>query len=311
MENKEDLLMAYIAGIIDGDGSISLIRENRASGFKYYPCLQLSNVFEDMIDLLHLTFGGCKKIKRKQTHAKKTQFVWNVRGLESCKKVLVRILPYLILKRKQANKLLNYVSNPSQFNPEMERLEIQGFNNDSLTENGSVSKQAQKNSDNPCFWAYFAGIMDTEGSFSIKKGSPSWGCKNFRYTPMIQLTMASFDAMNFIRRNFCYGRVCFPKASCTQRGFTYKLMLVKTNECVEMIRNIIPYLRYKNVAAMELVNFCLNYKVVKDKQKGVSEEELHFRESCYLKIKQFNESGIVKPSLIDSETLKQGDEGQV
>lgn len=302
--------MAYIAGLIDGDGSISLIRENRVSDSKYYPCIQLSNVFEGMIDFLHQTFGGCKKIKSRQSHAKKLQYVWNVRGIESCKKMIEKIMPFLVLKKKQAKKLLNFVKEPSKFNPEKERLEMQGLNNDSLTEIGSVSKQALKNSEDEKFWAYFAGIMDTEGSFSIKKGSPSWGCKNYRYTPMIQLTMASFDVMNFIRKNLCFGRVCFPKAACTQRGFTYKLMIIKADHCIEMVKNILPYLLFKKYAASELVNFCKNFTPVKCKQKGVAEEELKFRDSCYQKIKQFNESGIVKPSLIDSEILKLDDEGQ-
>lgn len=310
MENKEDLLMSYIAGLIDGDGSISLIRESRATGFKYHPCIQLSNVFEGMIDLLYQTFGGCKKIKSRQLHAKKTQYVWNVRGLESCKNVLEKIIPYVVLKKKQCEKLLKFVCDPSKYNPEMERMEIQGFNNDSLTLAGNVCKQARKNSIAGSFWAYFSGIIDTEGSFSVKKGSPSWGCKNYRYTPMIQLTMASFDTMNFIRKNFCFGRVCFPKATCTQRGFTYKLMIVKANECVEMINQMLPYLVFKKEAALELLNFCKNVTVVRHKQKGVSDEELEFRDTCYQKIKQINESGIVKPSLIDSEALKLGDEGQ-
>src|SRR6266481_3773361 len=106
MVNKEDLIMSYVAGLIDGDGSISLIRENRTSGAKYYPCVQLSNVFEGMIEFLHQTFGGSKKIKSRQSHAKKTQYVWNVRGLDSCLKVLEKVTPFLILKKKQGNLLL-------------------------------------------------------------------------------------------------------------------------------------------------------------------------------------------------------------
>ncbi len=310
MKDKEDLIMAYIAGLIDGDGSISLIREKRATGFKYYPCIQLSNVFEEMVIFLHDTFGGSKKIKSRQSHSKKTQYVWNVRGLESCKNVLSKILPFLVLKQRQGQKLLNYISNPTDRNPETERLEIQGFNLDSHTSEGSVSKQANKNTDDETFWAYFAGIMDTEGSFSIKKTSPSWGCKSYRFTPMIQLTMASFDAMNHIRKNFCFGRICFPKANSTQRGFTYKLMVIKSIDCIEMINRINPYLRFKCKASGELFYFCQNLEPVKHKQQGVSESELKFRMTCYEKVKQYNEYGVYKPSLIDSEA-RQGDEGQV
>lgn len=310
MKDKDDLIMAYVAGLIDGDGSISLIREKRANGYIYYPCIQLSNVFEEMVTFLHNTFGGCKKLKSRQQHSKKSQFVWNVRGMESCKNVLTKILPFLVLKQRQGKKLCNYITNPTEENPETTRLKIQAFNLDSHTSDGSVTKQAKKNTDDETFWAYFAGIMDTEGSFSIKKTTPSWGCKSYRYTPMIQLTMASFDAMNFIRKNFCHGRICFPKAKSTQRGFTYKLMVIKSEDCIEMIKRLNPYLRFKCNAANELLYFCQNFASVKYKQKGVSESELKFRMTCYEKIKQYNEYGVYKPSLIDSET-RQGNEGQV
>ena len=309
MRSGEELVMAYIAGLIDGDGSISLIREKRASGFKYYPCIQLSNVFEDMVSFLYQTFGGCKKIKSRQFHCKKDQFVWNVRGLDSCKNVLEKILPYLVLKQKQGQRLLKFVKLPESCNPEVERLEIQSLNNDSHVCDGNVVKQAKKNTESPFFWAYFAGIMDTEGSFSVRRESPSAGRKNYRYTPMIQLSMASFESMNFIRENFCYGHVCFPKASSTQRGFTYKIMVIKASQCVEMVNSILPYLRFKRSQAIELVNFCLNYKPVKYRQKGISENEIIFRESCYQKIKKLNEGEVYKSSLIDSET-RWGNEGQ-
>jgi hypothetical protein len=310
MENKEDLIMAYVAGLIDGDGSISLIRENRASGFKYYPCIQLSNIFEGMINLLHQTFGGCKKIKTHQSHAKKTQYVWNVRGLESCIKFLEKVLPFLVLKKKQAKVLLDYVKNPKHYNVDAEKMKIQSLNNESLVSLGSVSKQADKNTSNECFWAYFAGILETEGSFSIRKNKPSWGCVNYKYNPLIQLSMASFETMNFIRQNICLGSVCFPKAKTTQRGHTYKYLFGSVGDCIEVINKILPYLRFKKEVALELLNFCENYTPIKHKKVGVSLEELKFREDCYQKIKQINESGIVKPSLIDSEALKLGDEGQ-
>lgn len=311
MKDKEDLIMAYVAGLIDGDGSISLIRESRASGFKYYPCIQLSNVFEGMIDFLYQLFGGCKKIKSTQPHAKKTQYVWNIRGLESCSKFLEKVLPFLVLKKKQAKVLLDYVRDPKSYNVDAEKMKIQSLNNESLVAYGSVSKQADQNTVDECFWAYFSGILETEGSFSIRKNKPSWGCINYKYNPLIQLSMASFEAMNFIRQNICVGSVCFPKAKTAQRGHTYKYLFGSIGDCVEVIKKIFPYLIFKKDVALELLNFCRNYTAMKNKRAGVSEIELKFREDCYQKIKQINESGIVKPSLIDSEVLKLDDEGQV
>lgn len=306
--NEKENLMAYIAGLIDGDGSISIIKENRASGPKYYPCIQLSNVFEGMIDLLLETFGGSKKVKSRQPHSKKIQHVWNVRGVESCKSVINAILPYLVLKRNQAIHLQKFIE--CQDDANLMQLKMKSLNNDCLTNDGDIVRQATKNSKDQKFWAYFAGIMDTEGSFSIRKNKPSFGCKNFKYNPVIQLSMASFDTMNHIRKNMCYGKVCFPKAKTTQRGFVYKMAIGKMNECIDVIKCLTPFLRFKINNALELSNFCENYKPVILKQTGVSPEELEFRENCYQRLKQINKCGIVKPSLIDSEALQRGDEGQ-
>lgn len=310
MENKEDLIMAYIAGLLDGDGSFSLLKESRVSGFKYFPCIQLSNVFEGMINFLHHNFGGNKKIKSPQGHAKKVQYVWNVRGLDSCKRVLEKIAPYIVLKKKQAEVLLDFVNHSKELNSEAEKLRIQYLNNDCLVSQGKVSKQALKNTQDEKFWSYFSGILDTEGSFSVRRNKPTWGCVNYKYNPIINLSMASFETMNFIRRNVCMGRICFPKAKTTQRGFTYRLYFAKVEECKEIIRRCLPYLRFKKDVAIELLNFCENYTPLAHKRSGISDSELEFRHACYENIKKMNEYGVYKPSLIDSESLKRANEGQ-
>lgn len=309
MENKEETKMAYIAGLLDGDGSFSILLEKRSYGHSYVPCIQISNVFEDMINFFHDTFGGSKKIKSRQGHAKKTQYVWNVRGAKSCAFVLKNILPFIVLKKKQACLLYETTSNPNINNVNEFRVKIQALNNECLVADGKVVKQAKKNTQDVNFWAYFAGVLDTDGSFSIRKNKPSWGCVNYKYNPIIQLSMSTFETMNYIRKNVCMGKICFPKASCTQRGYTYKLAFGKISECVEVIKNILPFLRFKKAVAEELLRFCENYKPVSHKQAGVTIQELEFRENCHQKIKQLNKNEIYKPSLIDSE-VRQGNEAQ-
>jgi hypothetical protein len=64
------------------------------------------------------------------------------------------------------------------------------------------------------------------------------------------------------------------------------------------------------MAADELVNFCQNMQPVKHKQKGVSESELRFRETCYENIKRINEGEVYKPTLIDLEAHDMGDKAE-
>ena len=326
---KEKELMAYVAGLMDGDGSFSIINEKRSEGDVFFPCIQLSNVFEGMTKLLHSTFGGCIKLKTIQIRAKKQQYVWNIRGFESCKNFIENTKEFLVLKQERAEYLLKFID---KFMPPKERsfddlgrftkrnrsedqtifhFHMKARNNDCLISTEKVVKQARKNNEDPCFWSYLAGIMDTEGSFSIRKGKAYQDCKNIRFTPLIQLSMATFETMNFIRKNLSFGKICFPKAKTTQRGFVFKLYLVKPAECIEFIKKLLPFLKFKNTVAGILLKFCENYSPTRNKSKGVPLEELIYRESCYDEIINENKYGFNKPSLIDSETLKLGDEGQV
>ena len=312
MKNKE-ILMSYVAGLMDGDGSFSIIKENRKRGPIYSPCIQLSNVFEGMTNFIFDLFGGSVKQKSKQPHARKTQYVWNVRGFESCKSFIEKVIPYLVLKKERAKYMLEFINkfylseidrNRNCFGCFIERdikecgqdrcyLKMKALNNDCLVADGLVVKQAIKNSDDPIFWSYFSGIIDTEGSFSIRKNKPSCGSKNYKYGPLIQLSMATFETMNYIRRNLSFGNICFPKAITTQRGFVYKLAFGKIDECKFVIEQLIPFLKFKKELALIVLDFCDNYNVVKHCRGGIPEEEIAFRESCYQKVININKLGII------------------
>src|ERR1700752_2329729 len=142
---KENELMSYLAGIIDGDGSLSIIKEKRGDSFKFYPFIQVSNVFEGMIKLLFEKFGGSFKKKTRQSHQKKDQFVWCVRGLDSCKNVIEKIRAYIVLKAKQSDLMIEFISNKGIEN-EIIRSKMQLLNNSCLVAHGNVAKQAKKNS---------------------------------------------------------------------------------------------------------------------------------------------------------------------
>ncbi len=329
MKNKDEI-MAYIAGLMDGDGSFSIIKEKRSRGYIYFPCIQLSNVFKEMPLLLQKLFGGSYKEKSKQKHQTKTQYVWNVRGFDSCKFFLENVKSFLILKKDRAIFLEEFIE---KFSTATDReigkdgrfltrdntdrgqsayhLKMQSYNNDCLTNEGSLIKQSSKNSEDPIFWSYLSGILDTEGSFSIRKNKPSCGSKNYRYGPIIQITMATYEVMNFIRKNINFGSFCFPKAKTCQRGFCCKISISKINDCSFLIRKILPYIISKKNQAKLLLEYCENTTPVKNCKKGIPEKEIMYRENLYQKIIFHNKYGFNKPSLIDSETLKLGDEGQV
>lgn len=286
---KEEIEMAYAAGILDGDGSFSIMK---AHG-KYYPCIQLSNAFKGMSEWLHEKFGGSLRIKKPQQPHHKPLYVWSVRGLDSCKNAIERFVSSIILKEPQAYLMKSFVeerTNDSFSQQEGERfsMKMRDWNRDVLIRQDTLQDQAVTDTECPKFWAYLAGIMDTEGSFSIKKEKPHSGSISARYNPVIQLTMVPVDVLNYIRKRCSFGTFCIPKAPCTQKGYAYKMSIISKDECIRFLCKIKDYLRFKNGQLFTLLNFCENYGSVKHCRGGIPKETLGFREEMYQQMRKLN-----------------------
>lgn len=286
---KEEVEMAYMAGILDGDGSFSVLKSHNS----YHPCIQLSNAFKGMSEYLFDVFAGSKRIKKPQQDHHKILYVWSVRGLDSAKNVLNKVMPFLVLKKERAKYMLDFIEKSKVKKLELvegERfnLKMKDHNRDCLLSRGSLCEHTLTCSEDNVFWSYLAGIMDTEGSFTIKREKPHSGSVSMRYNPIIQLTMVPDDCINYIRKNCSLGTYCIPKALCTQKGFVYKLSICSKDQCVSFLEKILPFLRYKNAQAEEILNFCKNCGSVKHCRGGIPKEILEFRESCYQRIRELN-----------------------
>lgn len=286
---KEEIEMAYIAGILDGDGSFSILKGPTS----YHPCIQLSNAFKEMSEYLFDKFEGSKRIKKPQQPHHKPLYVWSVRGLGSAKNVLNKVLPYLVLKKERAKFMMDFIEKSlikklECIEGERTNLKMKDYNRDCLLSNGNLCNQTLECSDDPLFWSYLAGLMDTEGSFSIKREKAHSGSVNMRYNPVIQLTMVPVDCINYVRQNCSLGSYCIPKAACTQKGFAYKMSILSKDECMRFIYKILPYIRYKKGQIFTLLNFCENYGSVKHCRGGIPKETLEFREEMYQQMRKLN-----------------------
>ena len=286
---KEEIEMAYMAGILDGDGSFSVLKSHNS----YHPCIQLSNAFKGMSEYLFSKFEGSLRIKKPQKPHHKPLYVWSVRGLGSSKNVLHKVIPFLVLKKERAEFMLDFVEKSlikklDLIQGERTNLKMKDHNQKCLLSSGTLCDRTLKCSDDPIFWSYLAGIMDTEGSFSIKREKAHSGSVNMRYNPVIQLTMVPVDCINYIRKNCSLGSFCIPKAACTQKGYAYKMSIISKDECIRFIHKILPYLRYKKGQVLTLLNFCENYGSVKHCQGGIPKEILEFREEMYQQMRKLN-----------------------
>lgn len=312
---ENNVLIAYIAGVMDGDGSFSVGKLGTSRNPLYFPMLQCTSCL-NFIDILKETFGGSihtyKKRLKKNGDLGRLIRKWSIRSFCNVKPVLEAVIPFLRIKKERAEFLLKFIDSHVFIRGKILSAEDIAIResfylkmiqfNDWKSCNGTITKKlCSKNSEDPCFWSYIAGIMDTDGSFSLKKQVINKGTHviNPRYIPIISLSMTDISSINFIRENCTFGKLCIPKNIWTNSGIHYQFSIFRKQECIEFLRKIIPFLKSKKSQAETLLYFFQNVCNVKYCKGGIPSEELIFRESVYQHMIQLNQYGVSKSSLMD------------
>src|SRR2546430_17491556 len=98
--------LGYLAGIVDGDGTIA-IRESLPSrwrGLGYHAQLSVWNTSLTLMSWLTATWGGTIRPKRPSALSKKPLYQWQIGGYKA-ENVIAQILAYLLVKRRNAENV--------------------------------------------------------------------------------------------------------------------------------------------------------------------------------------------------------------
>jgi len=124
---------AYVAGILDGEGSICLYMIKNKQNYQH-SALQIviyGTSLRLMKFLVH-SFGGKYYVRSKTNLSKKVQYCWHPSGRKNRELFLLGVLPYLVIKREQAKIALAYLSiGEQEKNPDLKRelvLKCQALN---------------------------------------------------------------------------------------------------------------------------------------------------------------------------------------
>jgi hypothetical protein len=324
MDNRID--MAYAAGVMDGDGSFGIGKLKTNANPLYFPLLQLQNHDEEMLRKMISLFGGTfvtgKLLKCMDGSFGKNRFRWRLRSSANVIPALEQLIPFLKVKKDRAQFLLEFsksftfvrgaILTPEKLaDRERSYLKMIQYNDWTSFDNNISLKLAKKNTSDPIFWSYMAGIMDTDGSFSIKRQNKNKGTHviNPRYLPVISLSMCDTRSINYLRENCYLGKLYMPKNRSCKGGFHYQYGIYSRDESIIFLENIIPFLRFKKENARQLLEFCQKYKQTKYCLEGIPKEELDFREKCYQNLISLNKYGVYKSPLIVLKTLPGNAEG--
>ena len=105
--------IAYLAGIIDGEGCLYIGRVKQGkygSGWQWHVMLKITSCDESLILWLEQTFGGSKDSRYRWTSKKKFTrpvYNWQATG-EMLDYVLSVVEPYLIIKKPQCDVIKRY-----------------------------------------------------------------------------------------------------------------------------------------------------------------------------------------------------------
>ena len=100
LENNSDEDWAYLAGLIDGEGSVGIYYNKWSDG--HFMQVQIGNMDKTLIDWIHLKFKGRRYLNRKtKFHLVK----WHGRH---AKEILDNVNPYLISKAGEAKVALMF-----------------------------------------------------------------------------------------------------------------------------------------------------------------------------------------------------------
>lgn len=110
--------LAYIAGLIDGEGYVGLVKhleKRRQKNNKrnitlfYRPAVKIGMCDKKGIDFIKKVIGGKIWLRKVLNIRYKDQWIWSADSYIDTKKVIEAVLPYLKVKRKQAVLLLNFI----------------------------------------------------------------------------------------------------------------------------------------------------------------------------------------------------------
>jgi len=108
---REAILFSYLAGIIDGEGTIRIGANNPPAKWPnrnivYYASIGLGMTDKAVIELFAKKFGG--NLRKECVPNRKIVYRWGTCGSKVVPEIIKRLLPYLIVKKKQAELVIKF-----------------------------------------------------------------------------------------------------------------------------------------------------------------------------------------------------------
>ncbi len=101
-----DTDIIYLAGIVDGEGCINIVKYHKGNRYRYRLQLRVINTNKELVEWIRDRWGGWI-ISRERDSKRRTVYEWSIHNL-AAGELLEDMIDYLIVKRDQANVALDF-----------------------------------------------------------------------------------------------------------------------------------------------------------------------------------------------------------
>ena len=119
MKNVDKTHWSYLAAMFDGEGTFSIYQNNgnyhtTVDGEKKQynftnSRVSITNTNIELMEWLVSHFGGVYYTHRRAKAVHKIAYDWRPKGKKNTEELILVVLPYLVLKKQQANLVLQYI----------------------------------------------------------------------------------------------------------------------------------------------------------------------------------------------------------
>src|ERR1700722_373844 len=256
--NLSELDFAYLAGLTDSEGTIGIYHLwTTQAGYESYAPFFVIGMTSELPNQIHRQTGiGTLCVRPSQAAEWMPTQIWQL-CQKDIKKLIPRLLPYLILKQEQAilvkkyiemsaqpcrityRQSPGYIDAVSQIHNQLSAINERGVMHHF---NGALPEYKNRSTR----MAYSAGFVDGDGCFSISRPQVPIGTP--RYQPRLGIDICH-DGLFAIRSLFDnIGMIRLRKARSSSRAPTYCWKMNRT--CLqEILPSLVPHLRLKRQQA--------------------------------------------------------------
>lgn len=259
-------LIHYIAGYIDGDGCfyVGTTTQKPKMITVFEASIQVVSTDEKPLKIFCENFGGSVR-QRPARDRHKAVSVWTIKG-EHAAKFAQDILPFLVDKAEQCRLFINYCQLIKRNNfktVEQEVLTKRNSHIDKIRNNKnesapitievinqirqSITTIVPSDSD----YGYFAGLIDSEGCFRIKKWKPATK-PNYVYHICLEIGNTRYLMIDWLVRRFG-GSITFKAAKNNRRSFA--IWTLAAAALYKILPHIKPFLINKQQLCDKIIEF--------------------------------------------------------